>query len=165
VANVISAVLTNSGRAALAQSFGGASGGFSWSSGKYFKIGTAMYTQGVSGQEAPLPPNASFTDIQSAASGVYWYRQSFVSSNILFISASTIQFQCFLDLTYGNGDVADTATSVDGPKNTSSLAGNPPVFYELGIFDAQGVMVAYGTFPGETKLNTKTLNHLVNINF
>lgn len=165
MANVISALLTNGGRAALAQSFGGPSGSFSWSYGKIFKIGTAMHTQDVSGQDQPIPPNAAFTDIQSVTSGVFWFRRTFSAANILFISAATIQFQCFLDLTDANGDVSDTGSSVDGPKNTSSLAGNPPVFYELGIFDAQNVMVAYGTFPGETKLNTKTLNHLVNINF
>jgi len=31
--------------------------------------------------------------------------------------------------------------------------------------DPQDVMVAYGTFPGETKLDSKTLNHLVSVNF
>lgn len=162
--NVISALLTNSGRQALAQSFGGPSGSFSWSYGSVFKIGTAMKTE-VSGQDQPLPPSAAFTDIQSVTSGVFWFRRTFSSANILFISPATIQFQCFLDLTDANGDVADTGGSVDGPKNTSSLGGNPPVFFELGIFDLQNVMVAYGTFPGETKLSTKTLNHLVNINF
>jgi len=165
VANVISALLTNTGRAALAKSFGGPSGTFQWSYGKYFKIGTAMWTMNVSGQEEPIPPSATFTDIQSVTSGVFWYRQTFISANILFIAAATIQFQCFLDLAFANGDAPDTGTNVDGPKNTASLSSQPPIYFELGIFDPQDVMVAYGTFPGETKLNTKTLNHLVNINF
>lgn len=168
MANVISALLTTSGRQAIAESFGGPSGSFQWSYGKYFKIGVAMHTQDVSGQDQPLPPSAAFTDIQSIVSGVFWYRKSFQAPDILFISTATIQFRCFLDLNDANGDDGfepDTGISVDGPKNSPSLSGGAPVFYELGIFDPQDVMVAYGTFPGETKLNTKTLNHLVNINF
>lgn len=167
MANVIQALLTNVGRAALAKSFGGPSGSFQWSYGKYFKIGTAMHTL-VSGQEQPFPPDATFTDVQSVTSGVFWYRHTYQSADILFINPTTIQFRCFLDLNQANGDTGvepDTGATIDGPKNSSSLGGNPPIFFELGIFDPQDVLVAYGTFPGETKLNTKTLNHLVNINF
>ena len=168
MANVISALLTNTGRAALAKSFGGPTGSFDWSYGKYFKIGVAMHTQDISGQDQPIAPSAAFTDVQSITSGVFWYRKTFQSADILFISTATIQFRCFLDLLEANGVVGsepDTGASIDGPKNSSSLGGNAPVFYELGIFDPQDVMVAYGTFPGEAKLATKTLNHLVNINF
>jgi hypothetical protein len=87
---------------------------------------------------------------------------------MLFISPATIQFRAFLDLLEANGDSGsepDTPDDQDGPKNSSSLGGDAPRFFELGIFDAQDNMVAYGTFPGETKLDTKTLNHLVSINF
>jgi hypothetical protein len=167
MANVISALLTNGGRAALAKSLGGPTGTFSWSYGKVFKIGTANHTE-VSGQDQPIAPSASLTGIQSATSGVFWYRKTYQLADILFVSLYTIQFRCFLDLAQANGVVGlepDTGASVDGPKNSSSLSGSSPVFYEVGIFDAQDVMVAYGTFPGETKLSTKTLNHLVNINF
>ena len=163
MALVISAVLTNSGRQALAQSFGGTTGGFSWSYAKYFKIGVANYT----GSE-PNAPSVLATDIYSVASGAFYYRKSFIPADVLFISPSTIQFRCFLDTGDANGNSfnePDTASSADGPKNSSTLAGNAPVFYELGIFDPQNVLIAYGTFPGEAKLNTKTLNHLVNINF
>lgn len=167
MANVIQALLTNAGREALAKSFGGPSGSYNWSNGNFFKIGTAMKTE-VSGQDQPLPPNAAFTDIQSVTSGVFWYRKSFIPADILFIASATIQFRCFLDLAEANGDAGiepDTGATVNGPKNSPSLSGNAPVFFELGIFDPQSVCVAYGTFPGETKLNSKTLNHLVNINF
>lgn len=167
MANVIQAVLTNAGRAALAKSFGGPSGTFSWSYAQYWKIGTAMHTE-VGGQDQPLPPDVTFTDIQSVLSGVYWYRKTFQTPDILFVNPSTIQFRCYLDLQYANGvgaDEPDTANTVDGPKNTASLLGSPPIFFEVGIYDPQDVLVAYGTFPGETKLNTKTLNHLINLNF
>lgn len=167
MANIIQAVLTNSGRQAIAKSFGGPSGGFSWSYGQYFKIGTAMHTE-VSGQDQPLPPDAAYTDIQSIASGVFWYRKTYQAADILFVNPATMQFRCFLDLLEANGDTGvepDTGAGVDGPKNSGTLGAQAPVFFELGIFDPQNVLVAYGTFPGETKLNTKTLNHLVSINF
>ncbi len=164
MALVVSALLTNAGREALAKSFGGATGGFNWSAGKYFKIGVSARME-VSGQDQPLPPNAAYTDIQSVGAEGFYYRKTFIASDILFVAPATIQFRCFLDLEDGNGTEADTAVDADGPKATSTLAGSAPVYYELGIFDDQDVMIAYGTFPGETKLNTKTLNHLVNINF
>lgn len=167
MALVISALLTTAGREALAKSFGGPTGGFSWSYGQFFKIGTAAHTE-VSGVDHPLPPSAAYTDVQSVASGVFWYRKTFQPADILFVSAATIQFKCFLDLNDANGNPGlepDTGTSVDGPKLSATVSGSAPTFFELGIFDPQDKMVAYGTFPGETKLITKTLNHLVNINF
>ena len=167
MANVITAVLTTVGREAISKSFGGPSGGFSWSFGKYFKIGTAAHTE-VSGQDQPLPPSVAYTDVQSVTSGVFYYRKTFQAADILFVNPATMQFRCFLDLAEGNGNAGlepDTGAGVDGPKNSATLGGNPPVFFELGIFDTQNVMAAYGTFPGETKLVTKTLNHLVSINF
>jgi hypothetical protein len=167
MANQIQAVLTNVGRAALAQSFGGVSGGFQYSYGLLFQIGTgAWVSQG--GQEVPVAPDPALTQLQAETSGIFYYQKTFIGGDILFISPSTIQFRCFLDLAFANGDPSiepDTGPNADGPKNSSGLGGNPPIFFELGIFDPQGVMVAYGTFPGETKLPTKTLNHLVSIIF
>lgn len=167
MANVITVIPTDDGRAAIAKSFGGPSGGFPWSYGTYFKIGTAMHT--VSGvQQVPIPPQANFSDLQSVTSGVFYYKKTYINSDILFINPATIQFRSFLDLIEANGDSGaepDTGALVDGPKNSASLSGDAPIFFEIGIFDAQNVMVGYGTFPGETKLLSKTLNHLINVNF
>ena len=167
MANTIQAVMTIGGRQALAQSFGGPSGGFVYSYGKYFKIGTAGYQSSVQGN-VPQNPNAALGDIQSVVSGSFYYRETFQPADILFISPFTIQFRCILNTTYANGNPnyePDTAANVDGPKNSSALSGNAPIFFEIGLYDDNDVMVAYGTFPGETKLNTKILNHLVNVNF
>lgn len=168
MANIIQAVITSGGREALAKSFGGPSGGFDYSFGLYFKIGTGAFISSVSGGFEPVTPDPALTDLQAATSGIFYYQKTFVGGDILFISPATIQFRAFLDLGEANGDSGvepDTAIGVDGPKNSASLAGDPPKFFELGIFDPQDVMVAYGTFPGETKLGTKTLNHLVSVNF
>lgn len=167
MANIIQAILTDDGREALAKSFGGVSGGFDWSYGVYFKIGTAGYVDTGMDLE-PVTPDPALSDIQSGVSGVFWYRKTFDPSDILFISPATIQFRCFLDLEESNGDISeepDTPANQDGPKNSGSLASQAPKFFEIGVFDAQNKMVGYGTFPAETKLDTKTLNHLVNFNF
>jgi len=167
MANIIQAIITDDGREALAKSFGGVSGGFDWSYGNYFKIGTgAFFDTGIDLE--PVTPDPSLSDIQSVVSGIFWYRKTFEPSDILFISPATIQFRCFLDLEEANGDIseeADTLPNQDGPKNSASLGSAAPKFFEIGVFDKQDKMVGYGTFPAETKLNTKTLNHLVNFNF
>jgi hypothetical protein len=167
MANSVQSIMTQGGRQALAQSFGGPSGGFAFSYGKYFKIGTAGF-QSSPGGNVPQNPSDAYTDIQSVVSGSFYYRQTFYAADILFVSPFTIQFRCLLNATSANGNPLiepDTPANVDGPKNSSSLSGQPPVFFEIGVYDENNVMVAYGTFPGETKLSTKTLNHLVNFNF
>lgn len=167
MANTVQSVMTNLGRAALAQSFGGPSGGFQFSWGKYFKIGTAAFQSSTQGN-VPMNPNPALTDIQSVVSGSFYYQQTFQASDILFVSPFTIQFRCLLQQFNANGNPMiepDTGAGVDGPKNSAWLSGNAPIFYEIGIFDENNIMIGYGTFPGETKLNTKTLNHLANFNF
>lgn len=167
MANTVQAILTNKGHEVLAKSFGGPSGSFSWSYGQFFKIGVDGYTI-VGGEKQPVTPDPTLLDVQAATSGHFWYRKTFQSADILFIATSTIQFRAFLDLANANGNSGiepDTGTTVDGPKNSSTLSGAAPEFFEIGIFDPQNNMVAYGTFPQEVKLNTKTLNHLVSINF
>jgi hypothetical protein len=167
MANTVQAILTNQGHLTLAQSFGGPSGGFSWSFGQYFKIGVDGYVI-VGGQEQPVTPDPTLLDLISATSGNFYYRQTFQPSDILFILPSTIQFRAFLDLPFANGNPAlepDTPPNEDGPKNSTTLEGMAPEFFEIGVFDLQDNMIAYGTFPEEVKLVTKTLNHLISINF
>lgn len=167
MANVIQAIVTNKGREMLAKSFGGVSGGYDWSYGSYFRIGTGGYIDNGLILE-PVTPDPSLTELQATTSGIFEYKKTIQPADILFVGPSTIQFRCFLDLLEANGnplDEADTLAPEDGPKQSGSLGGNPPTFFELGIFDFNSNMIAYGTFPSETKLDNKTLNHLVNINF
>jgi hypothetical protein len=64
MANIIQATLTNKGREVLAKSFGGVSGGFDWSYGEYFHIGTGAYTDSGDGLE-PVTPDPALTEIQA----------------------------------------------------------------------------------------------------
>lgn len=162
----VQAVITTKGREALAKSFGGALGSFPWSFGSYFKVGVSGYLE-IDGQRVPQTPDPSLLDLQSVGEGTFWYRKSFTAEDVLFIAPSGIQFRCFLDIEEGNGEGVspDTAEGVDGPKNTQSLGGDNVSFFEIAVFDSQGNMVAYGTFPEETKTRSKTLNHLITLNF
>lgn len=177
MANVVSATMTTAGRTALAQSFGGplggpyapsvVSGSALYSYGQHFKIGTSGF-QVVSSQQWPVTPDPALTDLQSVSGGTFYYRSTFTSSDLLFISSFTMQFKCFLDLAFANGNSGiepDVSGTTDGPRNSAWLSGGAPLFFEIGLFDNNHVMIAYGTFPGETKLNSKTLNHLVSVNF
>jgi len=167
MANTDQAIITDDGHNALAQSFGGPSGGFSWSYGQYFKLGVGGFII-VSGCMQPANPDPTLHDIQASTSGMFWYRKTFTPSDFLFIAPGGIQVRCFMDTNEGNGISGlepDTPDDQDGPKNSITLGGNAPTYLEVGIFDLQDVMVAYGTFPGEGKLSTKTLNHLVLLTF
>jgi hypothetical protein len=57
-----------------------------------------------------------------------------------------------------------TSIVAAGEANLDQLGGNP-VFYEVGIFDALGVMVVYMTFDAQTKTGAIQLNHIVDLIF
>ena len=57
MANIIQATITNAGHEALAKSFGGPSGGFDWSFGDYFKIGTGGFVVIGGGCKEPATPD------------------------------------------------------------------------------------------------------------
>lgn len=57
-----------------------------------------------------------------------------------------------------------TASVLAGEANDDGL-GNPPDFFELGLFDANDVMVVYMTMPLETKVPGVVLGHIIDITF
>lgn len=56
------------------------------------------------------------------------------------------------------------AITLAGEANLDQL-GNNPEFFELGIFDANGVMIAYVTFDMQTKSGAVQLNNIIQIVF
>ena len=164
---VISAIVTTAGRAALAKSFVGPNGGFTQSSPSYFKIGTAGHTI-VNGIKTPNTPHATLTDITSVHAGAYYYRKDLLPTNAYLVLTHTVQVVCVLSVTDANGDEAtepNTAATLPGPKNTAALGGTLPSFYELGIYDQNDVLIAYATFPGELKSAGRGLSLVVNLYF
>jgi hypothetical protein len=83
------------------------------------------------------------------------FEKALVGSDFLFETPTTLRIRCFLDFAEFNNDGF----------------GNDPEIWEIGVFSdhptvaGQKLMVAYGTFPKETKNITKQLENIVRIVF
>jgi hypothetical protein len=119
-----------------------------------FKMGEGGWTDPGGGKE-PLPPDATLTDVTAGTGmyvspGDYIFTKALVpASDFTFVASTRAQIRC-LTLT---GEAND-----DG-------YGNPPEFFELGIFDAAGNMLVYSTYPLEVKTASKALEHIIFIDF
>lgn len=167
MALVVSAVITAAGRSALAKSFAGTALGYQTCSASYFKLGTGSFVD-VSGNREPAPPATDITDIRSVGDGSFYYQKALAPADVTLLLASTIQITCTVLASEANGNPTtepDTEIGQSGPKNSASLGEQPPEFFELGIFDGQGELIAHATFPGEVKLGTKPSTYVINIYF
>jgi hypothetical protein len=148
-------VVTDVGRAAMAQSILGplVRPPYAESYFKYFKIGEGGFILGPGGSKQPKTPDPSLTDLESASNPtLFTFQKDFVAGDLSVVIDSSIYYanvRAFLDYSEANDDGF----------------GNYPEFFEIGLFDANDVMLVYATIPGETKNSSKTLNHYLNINF
>lgn len=76
-------------------------------------------------------------------------RKSFVGGDLVFEAAGRALATVFLGFLEGNDD---------------GFGANPE-FFEVGLFDASGNLLAYGTFPGETKTSAVQFNKAVRLIF
>lgn len=157
MAQAVSAIVTNVWRAKLARIYAGdvSMGGFSVPS--YFKMGEGGWTDPGGGKE-PVPPDATRTNITAGTvqlEGDYTspsdfiFQKSIAGGDLLFTGPNRLQVTCLIS----TGEAND-----DGHMN-------PPEFYEIGIFDAANNMLVYSTFPVEIKTNSKTLMHVIYVDF
>lgn len=148
-AAVITGVVTDLGRELFAKSLANVAG-FNIARAVTFKMGMGGYLIGPGGLRIPKTPNPALTDVEATnVPGDIYFQKTFVPADFLFISPSTMQVRCRLDL----GDAND-----DG-------LGNAPRYYELGIFDDYGNMLVYATFGEMSKTPTKVITALVQIYF
>jgi hypothetical protein len=91
------------------------------------------------------PPHDSY---YPAAAPPPDYGKAFIATDVSFVAPLTLRLRCRLDAT----EYLD-----DGH-------GFPPEIWELGVFDEDGDMVAYFTFPMQVKVNL-VLENYVNITF
>lgn len=151
MAQVVSAVVTNVWRTKLAQIYAGAA---SFSLPLSFKIGEGGWTNPGGGQE-PIPPSATLTDVTASGyptGSQYIFTKNLTGADLTFTSPTRLQIRCF---------VAQAEANDDG-------SGNAPEFFELGVFDASGgagTMLVYSTFPIEIKTDSKSLEHLIYVDF
>lgn len=147
----ISAIVTNRWRDKLANIYANESlyGGFSVPT--YFKIGEGGWENTPSGKQ-PKTPNPTLTDITAESyplSSSYWWRGDLTDLDLSYTSPGRLEVRCIVP---------------SGEANVDNV-GNAPEFYELGIFDANDTLLVYTTFPVEIKTDSKTLNHIIYVDF
>lgn len=85
--------------------------------------------------------------VRLSSEPLFTYRNTIDAGNVVFIAPNTTEV---------------TTITGAGDANSDQL-GNNPEFFELGLFDSNGVMVAYVTYDAQTKINGVQLNHIVQI--
>lgn len=149
---ILTGVFTTVGRGALGKSFGnlaGLSGSYPICRASYFRIGMGGYTI-VGGNKFPKAPDPSLTALEATgAPGDFYFQKSLANQDISWIAPSTLVIRCRLDPIESNDDGT----------------GNPPKFFEIGIFDENNVMIIYSTFAEQTKSSNKILTNNIQAYF
>jgi len=78
-----------------------------------------------------------------------YYFEKVIASDKIVTTDTTITIECFVDTSEGNGPDPYTLAS--------------PEFWEIGIFNAEGTMIAYSTFDKQTKDDRRALRHFITI--
>jgi hypothetical protein len=149
---VVSAVVSNAWRTKLAQIYANAA---SFSLPSSFKIGEGGWTNPGGGKE-PVPPSVTQTDLRVITNpgdypsdSQYYFTKALTGGDLTFTSPTRLQIRCF---------VAANEANDDG----NGLA---PEFFELAVFDNDGTILVYSTFPIEIKTDSKSLEHLIYVDF
>lgn len=114
----------------------------------YFKIGSGGFAvisgSGVTVPKDPADPGKTYstkTDLE-----VPLFTKALIPADLTFVAPSTLSVNCFVAL-------------------LDPAPGPPVTYFEIGVFDGNNVLLAYGTFPGEQKLLAGTISHVVSLNF
>lgn len=150
MATLLTGVFTNKGRELLAKAFGNFSTGVT-TRARYFKYGEGGYIVTPQGRipKSPLD-GVGYTDVEAAGNpSLFTYQKNLITTDFTFISPSIMQVRCRLSETEAN----------------DNGFGDPPRFFELGLFDDDDNMLVYSTFYEQTKSVSKILNNLVQVVF
>ena len=119
----------------------------------YFKISEGGWRLQAAAR-VPRTPDPALTDVDAIINpGRYPIDSRFVfqkpitADRINIVSTTQIQVECFVDTSEANDDGF----------------GNAPEFWEVGVFDNDGVMIAHETFDKQTKDDRRALRHLITI--
>lgn len=120
-----------------------------------FKIGCGGW-EDVGGEKVPIDPTTKY-DLEDLDcienAGSYPVESRFHFDKALSVS----------DISYEADRKSRATCVVSFTEANDDGYGNPPEFFEIGIFDQNGVMVVYGTFPKETKTPDKELEKEIRI--
>lgn len=122
----------------------------------------------VGGIKKPEPPNDTQTGMDAANSfGVGtnppgytdggYLEKAFGAGDVVDDGAGTVTVSCILDATEPLLD--------DDKSLLSGNAGNPPEFFEIGIFDSSGTLVVYCTFDEVVKTSGKQVQFAINVTY
>lgn len=157
MAQIVSAVVTDLWREKLARIYAGdTSLGLLDSTvlPAEFHIGEGGFTDPGTGKE-PKVPDPARTDLEAPTNPAgenYVFSKAFIPADLTFSSPTRLEIRCLIDSSEGNGPDA---------------LGNPPEYFELGIFDGATTprLLVYSTFPIEIKTSSKALEHLIFVDF
>jgi len=120
-----------------------------------FRVGEGGWIDPGTGAVRRMP-DATLTNLDCIVNpsrypvtGRAWAEFAVGAGDFTFVAPSSAKVRCFLDF----GDFND-----DG-------FGNFPEIWEIAIFDSDGDMLAYGTFPKQIKDPTKEIENFVSISF
>ena len=171
VTNVVNGVITNQARANLAAYLTGNPPiqGTDLGTLSFFRIGEGGSIDSPAGP-VPRIPDPSLTDLDiildgsrptssqrypglPAAGGTGYFQKSFVAGTDFSLLASPITG---LDSIF-QGDCTMLTTDFNADPT------NPPILWEIGMYDTNSVMVFYGTFVGQTKNSSFSLVSVCNL--
>jgi len=110
-----------------------------------FRIGEGGHDGGS--PKEPVTPLANRTDIEADNITKYYFEGNLDQTDITAVT-NQITIRCFIDSAQAN----------------LNLASNPPEFFELGVYSGS-TLIAYSTFPIEIKTVSKSLEHLIIVDF
>jgi hypothetical protein len=88
-----------------------------------------------------------------------YFEKSMVLLDFVYEFPSTLKSSCLLTfIEYNTKDAGTLVYDAGGPYG-------PPQIYEIGMFDQNNVMVAYGTFPLEVKTGANQIENIIRISF
>lgn len=148
---LLTGVFTSIGRVTMAKAYGRVAG-YPDSYPTHFKIGMGGYIVTPAGR-SPKDPDPALTNIEADDTpGNIFIQKALVPLDFTFISITgggIMQVRCRLEPGEGNDDGT----------------GNPPRFFEIGVFDANNVMLIYTTFAEQSKSPSKILSNFVQAYF
>jgi hypothetical protein len=89
--------------------------------------------------------------VRKASEPLYTFRKDFSDGDVVYSSDIPA--------------ITEVTSLVGSSEANSDQLGNSPIFYEVGLFDSNGVMIAYVTFDAVTKISGVQLNTIVDLVF
>ena len=169
--SVVNAVVCDKARETWPQMFGGLT---LFRPISYFRVGEGGWIDPGAGRERRIP-DRTFTNLDLALDpgraiidrrydgleSFGYFQKALVPGDFVFEGPTTLKVRCFLDFGEYNTKNAAGTTLI---YNVGGLGVSPEI-WELGLFDTNNNMVAYGTFPKQIKDGTKQIENGVRIVF